>query len=1307
MIRSRLFARYKNQHDRRSVFRHTDDKDYFSEESIEYEFLTDVSSSFNMINLFSDKESIPKIHENTKLVSSIPKQDSFRFAEIAKLEYISKNKMSVYEHEHGLFNIDDSSEIHDCFMIENTKVLSKHNKSQRHTIEPETCMIERQRRQALRVSTTSYMMPISKSKRSTDASLTPITIGVADTIGISKSKNLLKVLLDPGSTKTLISKKVIPRNASPANLQKRTRIRTIAGTMTAQNMVNLTGIRLPEFDKNRKIDNQKALIFDQECRYDLILGADFLTKTGMNIMYQNGNIEWFENTIPMRNPHDIDLKEYLAMADAIEIQNEETVLGSDWLDCYLTAPILDAKYEQVDIKDVAQKQTHLTVVQQNKLGVILEKHQKLFDGTLGIYPHKKFHIEIEKNAKPVHARAYSIPRIHLETFKKELGHLCNIGVLSRQGTSQWACGTFIIPKKDGRVRWISDLRALNKVVVRHQYPLPIISDILKKRKGYLFFSKLDVSMQYYTFELDEESKDLCTIITPFGKYRYNRLPMGLKCSPDIAQEVMENIFRDLDDCDCYIDDVGCFSQNYDDHIKLLDTVLERLKINGFTINPLKCEWAVKETDWLGYWLTPTGLKPWKKKIDAVLKMEAPKNIKQLRGFVGAVNYYRDMWPHRSHILAPLTSQTGKKTLNWTPQMQTAFDKMKALMAVDALAAYPNHNLPFHIYTDASNYQLGAVLTQKGRPVAYYSRKLSKAQLNYTTMEQELLSIVETLKEFRSMLLGAEIHVHTDHKNLTFERLQTQRVLRWRTYVEEYSPTFHYIEGPKNVVADTFSRLHRKDDTSVLKGKNTAPKSDILPNVLKINHESKEEDDDYLAIDEDHWNLATFIAELTRNEINNNISNYIEIINEDNFYCLIDEPEIMDCLFALNDEESYLNLPFQNVDENPLNLEHMRDKQYADENLLKLKRKYPLRYITKEIGRVRDLICHVKEGDDPLRKWKIALPKSMIKTTIKWFHLVTGHPGSSRLRLTLQAKYYHSELRSEIDKYLCPDCQKHKLSGKGYGLLPEREIRSEPFEEVAIDLIGPWKITIRGRIHNFNALTSIDTVTALVELIRIENKTAEHIASRFAQSWLARYPWPARCVHDNGGEFTGYAFQRLLEKTQIKDVPTTSRNPQANAICERMHQTVGNVLRTLLHVRPPENTTNAKELIDEALSTTMHSMRASVHTTLGGSPGSLVFNRDMFLNIPLIADWHAITTKREHLVNENLRRANKKRRRFDYTINQQILKKLHEPTKLGNRTTGPYSIKQVHANGTITIELREGVTERINIRHVIPYRANLE
>jgi hypothetical protein len=168
-------------------------------------------------------------------------------------------------------------------------------------------------------------------------------------------------------------------------------------------------------------------------------------------------------------------------------------------------------------------------------------------------------------------------------------------------------------------------------------------------------------MHYYTFQLDESSKNLCTICTPFDNYHYNRLAMmGVSQSPDVAQEIMEDLFHRLEETDVYINDVGVFNNTWESHLTSLDKVLTILQDSNFTVNQSKCEWGIKETDWLGYWLTPTGLKPWKKKIDAIFAINPPKTVKQLRSFLGAVNFYRDMYPKRSHILGPLTKLTGSK-----------------------------------------------------------------------------------------------------------------------------------------------------------------------------------------------------------------------------------------------------------------------------------------------------------------------------------------------------------------------------------------------------------------------------------------------------------------------------------------------------------------------------------------------------------------------------------------------------------------------------------------------------------------------
>ena len=170
-----------------------------------------------------------------------------------------------------------------------------------------------------------------------------------------------------------------------------------------------------------------------------------------------------------------------------------------------------------------------------------------------------------------------------------------------------------------------------------------------------------------------------------------------------------------------------------------------------------------------------------------------------------VNYYRDMWIHRSEILAPLTRLSSNKVpFQWTDVEQTAFETIKTIVGREVLLSYPDFSKPFHIHMDASKTQLGSVISQDKKPIAFYSRKLQPAQTRYTTTERELLSIVETLKEFTNILLGQKIIVHTDHKNLTCKNFNTERVMRWCLILKEYGPEIKYIKGPKNIVANALS-----------------------------------------------------------------------------------------------------------------------------------------------------------------------------------------------------------------------------------------------------------------------------------------------------------------------------------------------------------------------------------------------------------------------------------------------------------------------------------------------------------------------
>ena len=259
----------------------------------------------------------------------------------------------------------------------------------------------------------------------------------------------------------------------------------------------------------------------------------------------------------------------------------------------------------------------------------------------------------------------------------------SISVLTKVNRSKWAAPTFILPKKDGRVRFVTDFRKLNKQIRRNPYPLPHIKDMLLKVSHFTYATALDLVMGYYNIRLSDDAKKICTITTPFGKYEYNRLPMGVSFAPDIFQDRICQLFEDLESVRAYIGDLLIITHvTYQEHLKEVEIVCKRLQNAGLKCKLDKCMFAQPEIEYLGYIITRDGIKPNPNKVQAILDIKRPTTKTEVRHFVGMVQYYRDLWPRRAEILLPLTDLTKgvkKGSIVWTDKCETAFIEMKRLI----------------------------------------------------------------------------------------------------------------------------------------------------------------------------------------------------------------------------------------------------------------------------------------------------------------------------------------------------------------------------------------------------------------------------------------------------------------------------------------------------------------------------------------------------------------------------------------------------------------------------------------------------
>jgi hypothetical protein len=288
--------------------------------------------------------------------------------------------------------------------------------------------------------------------------------------------------------------------------------------------------------------------------YDLILGCRTMKELGIVLDFQKKEITIDEIILPMR---DINSLATSKMERAWAVNNSMAHKPHSTQEAtQRVVHILDVKYEKADLQSVVSTNcTHLSLQDQNKLLELLIDFEELFDGTLGDWNTKPVSFELKEDTKPYHGRPFPVPKSCKETTIKVLNRLCDLGVLEFQPASEWASPSFIMPKKDYTVRFIRNFREVNKRLVRKPFPIPKNSTVLQELEGFTFATALDLNMGYYTIRLDPDASKICTIIFPWGKYSYLRLPMGIAGFPDIFQAKMSELMVALEFIRTYLDDL--------------------------------------------------------------------------------------------------------------------------------------------------------------------------------------------------------------------------------------------------------------------------------------------------------------------------------------------------------------------------------------------------------------------------------------------------------------------------------------------------------------------------------------------------------------------------------------------------------------------------------------------------------------------------------------------------------------------------------------------------------------------------------
>lgn len=880
-------------------------------------------------------------------------------------------------------------------------------------------------------------------------------------------------------------------------------------------------------------------------------------------------------------------------------------------------------------------------------------------------------INVKDNTKPVYTKPYRLPHSQKSEIERQIKEMTKNGIIE-EARSEWNSPMLLVPKKscNDRKKWrmVIDYRKVNNALQDDRFELGNIEEIIDSLAGAKYFTHLDLSQGYYQCEIDPKSRPITAFSTASGQFQMTRLPMGLKISPATFSRLMTVAMSGLcmEKCLVYLDDIIVFGKSLEEHNKNLIAIFERLRGVNLKLNPGKCNFLQQELIYLGHFISEEGVRPDPSKIESVNNWPVPTTADEVKRFVAFANYYRKHIQDFSKICIPLNHLTRKGIpFEWSAECQQAFETLKTKFINPPVLDYPDFKQTFKLQTDASGYALGAVLSnQNGRPVAFASRALNKSEMNYGTIEKELLAVVWSIKHFRPYLFGRKFDLETDHRPLVYlfsMKEPSSRLTKFRLALEEYDFTINYIPGKSNVLADALSRITIKD----LQELNNKIEQDILITTRSTARKANTNKD---FNDESPGQQPSYgkSVELTFDEKNK--------IPEVKF-CMLNNQLIIQpakTLVQLRRIVVMLRNMCKNKNINELvikNTDH--GKQF-----------YNMVY-TNNMNKGMPIMRMI----DP--KVKHIENKTEQHLIINDFHVLptAGHAGIKKTLKNIQRRYFWSSMTNDVTNFIksCEACQKNKhIKPRNIPQIITTTANSA-FSKIYLDLVGPLLPSNEGYVY---ILTTQCELTKFITATPIRNKSTEVVAKAFVENVLLNYGVPDEIATDRGTEFMSELFQHICELLQIKKLNSTAYHHQSIGALENSHKSLGNFLR-IYAARQPGNWSSWIKFYQFAYNTT-------VHLETEKTPFELVFGKNCKLPSNL-KDYETQTpiynledyakslkykiqiTQREiqqRLIDakENrIRKLNTKLKPMTYLPGQLILIKNEAKSKLNSIYDGPYPV----------------------------------